>query len=217
MMRCMMMWTLLCAIAHAKVVELTAENWDERVTHSGKNAFIKFYAPWCGHCKKLKPDWDKLGDQYDDKSNVLIGDVDCTGSAKSLCETYGIQGYPTLKSFWKTMSDDYEGGRDFQSLDKFAKSMKPLCTPEDRENCSEKEATLITTFEKMERKELKEQLDAFKSKVKKAEEEHDALLRTLQSQFEASKNELDDLKKASSFEMKVLDFLLTPKEGKDEL
>ena len=53
--------SLFISKTHCEVVEITPENWDETVVNSGKSVFIKFFAPWCGHCKKLKPDWDLLG------------------------------------------------------------------------------------------------------------------------------------------------------------
>ena len=43
-------------------LELTTATWDAET--SGKTVFVKFYAPWCGHCKKMKPDWDKLMEQW---------------------------------------------------------------------------------------------------------------------------------------------------------
>lgn len=38
-----------------------AKNFDEVVTNNGKDTLIEFYAPWCGHCKKLVPIYDELG------------------------------------------------------------------------------------------------------------------------------------------------------------
>lgn len=212
----MLYFLLLCATTYAKVATLTPDNWDELVTNSGKNAFVKFYAPWCGHCKKLKPDWDKLGDKYNDKSNVLIGDVDCTAAGKPLCETYGVQGYPTLKTFWKTMSDDYNGGRDFETLQTFANEMKPLCSITDRDNCSDYQNNIISTLETLSKVQLQEKFDKLHSEIKNAEDEHDALLKKLQAQFDASSKEVEELKKGLGFDMKLLESLLK-REGKDEL
>jgi protein disulfide-isomerase A6 len=79
-----------------KSPELNPVTFEEAV-HT-KNAFIKFYAPWCGHCKSLAPIWDALADKYADSSSVVVGSVDCTTEEnKDLCGEYGVQGYPTLK------------------------------------------------------------------------------------------------------------------------
>ena len=61
--------------------------------------FIKFYAPWCGHCKKLAPTWSELADELKHNKSISIGQVDCT-QAQSLCKKLEITGYPTLKSFY---------------------------------------------------------------------------------------------------------------------
>ena len=59
----------------ATAVEVTDSTWDRAV--AGKTAFAKFYAPWCRHCKKLKPEWENL--KYD---NVATAEVDCTSEKK---------------------------------------------------------------------------------------------------------------------------------------
>ena len=80
---------------------------------------MQFYAPWCGHCKSLKPTWIDLAKQLSGK--VKVGAVDCT-EAKQTCQEYGVQGYPTIKWFGesKESPEDYQGGRDSGSLAAFA-------------------------------------------------------------------------------------------------
>ncbi len=62
----------LCACASSTLM-LTQENFDTET--AGKSVFIKFYAPWCGHCKKLAPAWDKLADEYAGDATKLIAKV----------------------------------------------------------------------------------------------------------------------------------------------
>ena len=53
-------------------------------------------APWCGHCKKLKPIYEKLGENYKDNKNVVIAMVDATANE---VEGLEVSGFPTLKFF----------------------------------------------------------------------------------------------------------------------
>ena len=73
-----------------------------------------------GHCKAIKPDWDKLMHEFDGSSTKLIADVDCTAEGEPLCNDLGVQGFPTLK--WGDPSDlqDYNGGRSYEDLKEFA-------------------------------------------------------------------------------------------------
>ena len=48
--------------------------------------FTLFHVP--GHCKKLKPDWDKLMDEFNGSPGSLVADVDCTTEGQSLCEKH---------------------------------------------------------------------------------------------------------------------------------
>ena len=104
------------------VVAYTADNFKDEVAKS--NNFVMFYAPWCGHCKRLHPTWDELAKKFntDDASEVVIAKVDCTVET-SVCSDNDVTGYPTLKFFEKDGKDDsaekYRGGRDKDSLVKF--------------------------------------------------------------------------------------------------
>lgn len=73
----------------------------------------EFYAPWCGHCKKLAPEYLQAAEQLASSNpNVKLAKVDCT-TEQEVCSKFGVQGYPTLKFFTKGSSEPmpYEGGR----------------------------------------------------------------------------------------------------------
>ena len=57
----------------------------------------EFFAPWCGHCKKLAPEYDEAAATLKEK-NIPLVKVDCTAEA-DLCKDYGVEGYPTVKVF----------------------------------------------------------------------------------------------------------------------
>ncbi|KAH9786673.1 protein disulfide-isomerase like 2-1 [Citrus sinensis] len=71
----------------------------------------------CGHCKKLAPEYEKLGASFKKAKSVLIGKVDCD-EHKSLCSKYGVQGYPTIQWFPKGSLEPkkYEGPRSTEAL-----------------------------------------------------------------------------------------------------
>lgn len=94
----------------ADVVELTDANFESEVGDSDKMVLVEFFAPWCGHCKKLAPEWAKAATEL--KGKVKIAALDATIHTIT-AQRYGIRGYPSIKMFaaGSTEAQDYEGGR----------------------------------------------------------------------------------------------------------
>lgn len=81
-----------------------------------------FYAPWCGHCKKAKPEITKAAEHYKDDLKIAFVAVDCTKS-QPVCEQYGVQGFPTIIYFnYGKNQKPYEGGREAKDFIKFMKN-----------------------------------------------------------------------------------------------
>ncbi|XP_019158660.1 PREDICTED: probable protein disulfide-isomerase A6 [Ipomoea nil] len=101
------------------VVVLTEENFEKEVGQD-RAALVEFYAPWCGHCKKLAPEYEQLGASFKKAKSVLIGKVDCD-EHKSVCSKYGVSGYPTIQWFPKGSLEPkkYEGARTAEALTEF--------------------------------------------------------------------------------------------------
>lgn len=75
------------------LLELTEDTFKKHV--SSGHHFVKFYAPWCGHCQKLAPTWDELANSLRNDDAVGISKIDCT-QHRSVCGQFDIKGYPTL-------------------------------------------------------------------------------------------------------------------------
>jgi len=95
------------------VIVATDSNFDEILsTHA--YALVEFYAPWCGHCKSLAPEYAKAAGLLKD-SEVKLVKLDATIHSKT-AERFHVQGYPTLK-FFKNQDDfEYTGGRTAKDI-----------------------------------------------------------------------------------------------------
>merc|ERR1740124_1605821 len=105
--------------SHSTVQVLTPDNFDDSINDGGL-WFVKFYAPWCGHCKRMAPVLDEVAPKLDGK--MSIAKVDCT-SHKTLCERYKVKGFPTLKIYFDGDVFDYPGERSADSILNFAERM----------------------------------------------------------------------------------------------
>lgn len=104
----------LNSVANAEVHQLTQENFSKFIEEND-NTLVKFYAPWCGHCKKMAPDYIAASDKADIEGKVKFAEVDVTEESE-LGSEFEIRGFPTLKYFSKGEVFDYEGGRSEQDL-----------------------------------------------------------------------------------------------------
>jgi len=119
-MKVFLLFALICAAycdtetdevkEEENVVVVTTGNWGKVVTEE-KNVLVEFYAPWCGHCQSLAPEYAKAAGKLKElKSDIVLSKVDATVETK-LAEKYGVQGFPTIKFFKKGTPVEYGGGR----------------------------------------------------------------------------------------------------------
>jgi len=97
------------------VVDLTPSNFDKLVTNGDGVWIVEFYAPWCGHCKNLVPEYKKAAKAL--KGIVNVGAVNAD-EHRSLGGQFGVQGFPTIKVFGanKKKPEDYNGQRTAQGM-----------------------------------------------------------------------------------------------------
>jgi len=102
-------------------------------------------------------------DEFKDSPSAAVVDVDCTAGGKDLCQKYGVGGYPTIKYGDPSDFKDYNGGRSFEDLKKFAEeNLGPQCGPENLDLCAADVKTKMEGFMKM-------SADRIEGKIRNAE------------------------------------------------
>jgi len=113
------------------VVSLDAKTFKSRVTND-VDAFVlvEFYAPWCGHCKKLAPEYEAAARALKkSKTAATLAAVDCDAH-KSLCDAHGVSGFPAIKAFLAGREkgsslyapETYAGSRDEEGITRFCEA-----------------------------------------------------------------------------------------------
>jgi protein disulfide-isomerase A1 len=95
---------------------LVGSNFESIVKNPSKDVLVEFYAPWCGHCKKLEPIYREVAKKLEGVRSIVIAKIDAT---ENDVEGVEVEGFPTIK-FWRADKKDdpldYDGDRDVDSF-----------------------------------------------------------------------------------------------------
>jgi len=147
--------------ANSDVVILDPANFDAEVKGADLT-LVEFFAPWCGHCKALAPNYARAATEL--KGVAKLASVDCT-IHKDLCSRYGVQGFPTLKVF-RAAGDinkpaDYQGGRSDKDIVKYIRkqtepAFQQISSAEELETLRQREGVeIVGVFADLESAEAK--------------------------------------------------------------
>nr|XP_012324127.1 protein disulfide-isomerase A2 isoform X3 [Aotus nancymaae] len=115
------------------VKTLVGKNFEQVAFDETKNVFVKFYAPWCTHCKEMAPAWEALAEKYKDHEDIIIAELDATANE---LDAFAVHGFPTLKYFPAGPGRkviEYKSTRDLETLSKFLDNGGELPTEEPLE------------------------------------------------------------------------------------
>jgi thioredoxin domain-containing protein 5 len=118
--------------SQSEVIVLDSKNFEHLTQVSTGSTtgdwLVKFYAPWCGHCKKLEPIYEKVAEALEGEVNV--GKVDVTAS-RELGTRFDIKGFPTILLFSKGKAYTFKGRRTVEDFVEFAKGGYQIHEPEE--------------------------------------------------------------------------------------
>ena len=133
----------------------------------------------------MKPAWDKLVADFEGSKTALVGDVDCTAAGKPLCDSNGVQGFPTIKYGDPNALEDYQGGRDYDALKKFAdENLKPVCGPSNLDLCDDEKKKEIEELMALSAEDLDGKITEGEGKIEAAEKLFKDELEKLQKNYE---------------------------------
>jgi len=120
---------------------VVGKSFEDEVYSADKAVMVEFYAPWCGHCKKLTPEYKKLGEAFADRDDIVIAKMDSTANDNP---SEDISGFPTLVFYPKgadkeSSKERYEGARTFEALKKFIEKKVPAPAASDDAAADEEE------------------------------------------------------------------------------
>ena len=184
----------LCILGMCSAVSLTTESFE--TLSDGKFVFIKFFAPWCGHCKKMAHHWERLMDEYKDSESLLVAECDCTSMhCKELCKKNGVSGYPTIKYGDPMALNDYKGAREYEAMK--AKAEEPFekpCSVSKLSDCQGEKRKEIEKLLNIPLADLKQKVEKFESELEEVEYSYQYDVRELEKKFNAMTKARDENK-----------------------
>ena len=109
---------LLISVCSSSVPELAEDTFDDEV-NSKNLLMVKFYVPWCPHCQKLGPKFEKAAKLLRNDGNSGLAAVDCDAH-KDLCHKYDVRGYPTILVFKKDGKyEEYDGSQSAKKMARY--------------------------------------------------------------------------------------------------
>jgi len=140
----------------------------------------------------MKPAWDQLMEKFKDSKTALVADVDCTVH-QDLCGKYGVQGYPTIKYGDPNNMEDYQGGREYDDLEKFAnENLGPSCGPANLDLCDADQKKKIEEASALSEADLDAKIKAEEGKIEAAETHFKEEVEKLQATYEKLSKDKDE-------------------------
>lgn len=151
-MKLLLILSCLTALTLASdVLEFTDSDFATKVAQHDL-ILVEFFAPWCGHCKRLAPEYEKAATKLKDNDPpVALAKVDCTANTE-VCSKYGVTGYPTLKIFrGGEFAEEYQGPREEAGIvnlmsSKAGPTSKELTSVADAEKFTSKKDYVVVGF-----------------------------------------------------------------------
>jgi protein disulfide isomerase len=111
---------LAAGAAAEEVIALNTAVFDQHIKDN-RQTLVEFYAPWCGHCKKLAPEYEKAANKLKPQ-NIKLAKIDAT-EEKDLASKFNVKGFPTLIWFEEGKEMEYDGTRTSDGIIEWVNSM----------------------------------------------------------------------------------------------